>query len=121
MDVRRYQQPDVIRRALAERRVAVVGLSSNELRASNFVGFYLQRHGYEIVPVNPREEEIFGVRCYPSLSASVPERAAALPGGQCSSLDDGARGPRSFCWPQLRSRVRQLQLSSQTARSLCWG
>jgi predicted CoA-binding protein len=69
MNVSEYQKPDVIRRALAQRRVAVVGLSSNELRASNFVGFYLRRHGYEVVPVNPREEEIFGVRCYPSLSA----------------------------------------------------
>lgn len=49
------------------RTVAVVGLSSNVLRPSNFVAFYLQRHGYRIVPVNPREEEILGETCYPSL------------------------------------------------------
>ncbi len=54
---------------LAARTVAIVGLSANVLRPSNFVGFYLQRHGYRIVPVNPREREILGQTCYPTLSA----------------------------------------------------
>ena len=52
--------------------VAIVGLSSNELRASHFVGFYLKRHGYKVIPVNPRETEILGERCYASL-LEVPE------------------------------------------------
>jgi predicted CoA-binding protein len=61
---------DVLRTA---RTVAVVGLSPNELRPSNFVGFYLQRHGYRIVPVNPRETEILGERSYASL-ADIPDQ-----------------------------------------------
>jgi predicted CoA-binding protein len=52
--------------------IAVVGLSPNELRPSNFVGYYLQRHGYRVIPVNPRETEILGERSYASLS-EVPE------------------------------------------------
>lgn len=65
-----YQDPETIRRLLTTARtVAVVGLSPNVLRPSNFVGFYLQRHGYRVVPVNPRESEILGERSYPSLSA----------------------------------------------------
>jgi hypothetical protein len=44
-----------------------VGLSANQLRASNFIGFYLQRHGYQMIPVNPRETEILGEKSYPSL------------------------------------------------------
>ena len=47
--------------------VAIVGLSPNELRASHFVGFYLRRHGYRIVPVNPREKTILGETSYPTL------------------------------------------------------
>jgi len=37
--------------------IAIVGLSPSELRASYFVGFYLQRHGYHIVPVNPTKRD----------------------------------------------------------------
>ncbi len=68
MDLSRYQDPRTIQQALACRRVAIVGMSSNELRASNYVGFYLARHGYEVIPVNPRETEILGRTCFPSLS-----------------------------------------------------
>ncbi len=49
------------------RTVAIVGLSKDPLRPSNFIGFYLKRHGYTIVPVNPRETEILGEKSYPSL------------------------------------------------------
>jgi uncharacterized protein len=65
-----YQDDKTIRNILlSARSIAIVGLSPNALRPSNFVGFYLQRHGYHIVPVNPREQEILGETSYPSLSA----------------------------------------------------
>lgn len=69
MDLTEYQQPEVIRRVLSRRRIAIVGLSGNELRASNFVGRYLLHHGYEVIPVNPREDSILGQKSYPSLPA----------------------------------------------------
>jgi predicted CoA-binding protein len=47
--------------------IAIVGLSNNRLRASYFVGYYLKRHGYRVIPVNPRESEILGEKSYPSL------------------------------------------------------
>ncbi len=72
-DLKRYQDPLTIQRLIhGARTIAVVGLSSNALRASNFVGFYLKRHGYRVIPVNPRESEILGETSYPSLS-DVPE------------------------------------------------
>jgi hypothetical protein len=72
-DPQRYQDPLVIQRVLnAARTIAIVGLSGNHLRPSNFVGFYLQRHGYKVIPVNPRESEILGATSYASLS-DVPE------------------------------------------------
>ncbi len=68
-----YQDPDTIQRLLHNAcTIAIVGLSPNHLRASNFVGFYAARHGYRVIPVNPREEEVLGEKSYPSLSA-VPE------------------------------------------------
>lgn len=66
------QSPGTIRKILlSARTVAVVGLSANPLRPSHFVGFYLQRHGYRVIPVNPRETEVLGEQSYPSL-ADVP-------------------------------------------------
>ena len=71
-DLNRYQDPLTIQRVLHNSRtIAVVGLSRNELRASFFVGFYLKRHGYRVVPVNPREQEILGEKSFASL-ADVP-------------------------------------------------
>lgn len=52
--------------------VAVVGLSSNPERPSHRVARYLKEQGYRIIPVNPRETEALGEKCYPDLCA-VPE------------------------------------------------
>ena len=53
------------------RTIAVVGASSNPARASNFVMTYLASSvcHFELYPVNPRETEVNGFRCYPSLDA----------------------------------------------------
>ena len=52
--------------------IAVVGLSSNPMRASHGVSAYMQAQGYRIIPVNPRESAVLGEACYPDLDA-VPE------------------------------------------------
>ncbi len=64
-----YQSPDTIRGILRyARTIAIVGLSSNPLRASHFVGYYLRLHGYRVIAVNPRETSVFGEPAYASLS-----------------------------------------------------
>ncbi|MBB4908518.1 CoA-binding protein [Actinophytocola algeriensis] len=69
----RYQDPLEIQRVLnTAKTIAIVGLSNNELRASYFVGYYLKRHGYHVIPVNPRATEILGETSYPSLD-EVPD------------------------------------------------
>src|SRR2546429_7384777 len=68
-DLGRYQDSLTIQRVLhTAATIAIVGLSGNELRASNFVGYYMRRHGYRVIPVNPRETEILGETCYPRLT-----------------------------------------------------
>jgi len=63
-----YQDPTTIRATLnGARTIAIVGLSKDPLRPSSFIGYYLKRHGYRIVPVNPREPQILGEKSYPSL------------------------------------------------------
>ena len=99
-DLERYQDPLVIQRVLRESKtIAVVGLSGNPLRASNFVGFYLQRHGFRVIPVNPREPEILGERSFASLRdipvavdiVNVFRAPAALPGIATEAVAIGAK------------------------------
>jgi predicted CoA-binding protein len=106
IDLASYQDPLTIQRVLhASQTIAIVGLSKNELRASYFVGYYLKRHGYRVIPVNPRETKILDETSYPSLS-EVPEpvdivnvfRAPeALPGIARESVAIGA----SALWCQF--------------------
>ena len=57
-------------RALYERMrtIAVVGCSSDPTKAGNYVPRYLRAYGYEVRPVNPRQSELLGQRCYESLA-----------------------------------------------------
>lgn len=82
--------PDDARlRALLQgvRRIAVVGLSPKPHRDSHRVSAYMQRKGYEIVPVYPREDIILGERVYRSVAeietpvdlVNVFRRAEELP------------------------------------------
>ena len=63
-----------LRRILAKcRTLAVVGLSAQWYRPRFFAAKYMQDHGYRIIPVNPRYDEVLGAKCYASLRG-IPER-----------------------------------------------
>jgi predicted CoA-binding protein len=53
--------------------IAMVGASSNPEKASHGIMQKLQRVGYRVIPVNPKEPEILGERSYASL-LDIPER-----------------------------------------------
>jgi hypothetical protein len=99
-DVARFQDPLTIQRVLLNAKtIAIVGLSKNTLRASYFVGYYLKRHGYRIIPVNPRETEILGEKSYGTLlDVPVPvdivnvfRAPSALPGIAKEAVAIGAK------------------------------
>jgi uncharacterized protein len=67
------QGGDAVARILrGAKTIAVVGLSSNAMRASHEVAAYLQGAGYRIIPVNPNEREVLGEKAYARLE-DVPE------------------------------------------------
>ena len=85
--------------------IAVVGLSSNPMRASHGVAEYLQNAGYRIIPVNPNETEVLGEKAYARLE-DVPEavdivdvfrRAEEVPAVAQSAIGIGAK----VLWMQL--------------------
>ena len=59
---------NTLRRILSDyKRIAVVGLSPDPARPSNNVARYLLDHGFEVIPVNPKYDEILGLKCYSDL------------------------------------------------------
>ena len=65
--------PDLKRLLTEATTIAMVGASSNPEKTSFGIMQKLQKAGYRVIPVNPRETEILGERSYPSL-IDVPER-----------------------------------------------
>ena len=59
------------------RTIALVGVSPNPRRPSCRVASYLTRHGYHVIPVNPRAQEILGKTSYPDL-ISIPEKVEVV-------------------------------------------
>lgn len=65
-----FRDDDAIRALFASAKIiAVVGLSSKRARASFGVSRYMQAAGYRIIPVNPNEKEVLGVKAYADLDA----------------------------------------------------
>lgn len=63
------EDPDGLRSVLAHDRVAVVGASTSHEKAAHVVPAYLQRHGYDLRPVNPSADEIFDEPAADTLAA----------------------------------------------------
>ena len=59
---------DGVREVLNLKTIAVVGCSSTPGKAAHEIPKYLQQVGYEVIPVNPHAETIFGRPAYDSLS-----------------------------------------------------
>ena len=57
-----------VREILGKKTVAVVGCSSTSGKDAHEIPKYLQRQGYEIIPVNPNADEVLGRPAYDSLS-----------------------------------------------------
>jgi predicted CoA-binding protein len=108
-------EADAVRRMLAAKRIAVVGLSDDPGRPSYDVASYLKSVGKEILPVNPNHKTVMGLTCYSSL--------AAIPGP--IEVVDVFRRPE-FCADVVRDAVEagakgvwlQSGISSDEARAI---
>jgi predicted CoA-binding protein len=105
VDATPSERLDIIRGANS---VALVGVSANPIRSSNFVAAYLVRTQMRTYPVNPAYDEVLGEPCYPSL-ADLPEvpdivdifrRPEAIPGVVDEAIEVGAK----VVWFQLGLR-----------------
>lgn len=87
------------------KRIAVVGLSANPGRTSYMVSEVMKNAGYEIIPVNPVIDEVFGVKAVASLKeiegeidiVNVFRRSEHLPEVAREAIEVGANA----FWAQL--------------------
>ncbi|MFC7096432.1 CoA-binding protein [Halobaculum marinum] len=101
---------DGLRELLSMDPVAVVGCSSTPGKAAHDIPAYLQKHGYEVIPVNPYADEILGREAYDSL-ADVEEEIGLVdvfrPSEEVADIVDGVlarheeRGDVEGVWLQL--------------------
>ncbi|HXV71026.1 MAG TPA: CoA-binding protein [Acidimicrobiia bacterium] len=88
--------------------VAMVGVSSNPIRSSNFVASYLVRTPFRTYPVNPAYDEVLGLKTYDTLFdlPEVPDivdvfrRHEAIPEVVDQAIEVGAK----VVWLQLGLR-----------------
>ena len=108
--------------------IAVVGLSPKPERASHQVAKYLQDHGYRIVPVRPKADEILGEKAFASLKdipfpvdiVDIFRQVEAIPGIVDEAIDIGAK----VVWMQLglaenQSACRAREAGLQVVMNKC--
>lgn len=83
---------------------AVVGASSDRDKYGNKVLRAYQQHGQEVYPINPRADEIEGLKAYPDL-ASLPVKVRGVsiitpPKITEQVVKDAAAAGASFVWMQ---------------------
>lgn len=85
--------------------IAIVGISKNSQKDSHFVGRYLKKAGYTIIPVNPGATEILDEVCYPDLK-SIPFKVDAVdifrkPDDIPATIDEALKIGAKVIWLQL--------------------
>jgi predicted CoA-binding protein len=62
------ESDDELREILGAETIAVVGCSATPGKAAHDIPKYMLDHGYDVIPVNPFADEVFGRAAYDSLS-----------------------------------------------------
>jgi uncharacterized protein len=68
---------ETIQEVLAQRTLALVGVSRSGKKFGNAIYRELKAKGYKVFPVHPQAEGVEGDPCYPDLK-SLPEKAGAV-------------------------------------------
>jgi len=63
---------------LAQKSIAVVGVSRSPKKYANSAFRELRQKGYRVIPVNPKADKLEGERCYHRLADIEPRPGAAL-------------------------------------------
>lgn len=56
---------------LAQKNIAIAGVSRREGKTGNSIFKYMQKNGYQVYPINPNADMVEGETCYPDVK-SIP-------------------------------------------------
>src|SRR5258707_5768094 len=73
MTITNMTHQELVQDFLAQKRIAVCGLSRTKDSGAGAIYLKLRKHGYQVFPVHPNAEALHGDQCYPNLST--------IPGG----------------------------------------
>ncbi|MFC6765963.1 CoA-binding protein [Natrinema soli] len=113
------ESADELEAILGYDAIAVVGCSSTPGKAAHDVPKYLLEHGYDVIPVNPFADEIFGREVYDSL-ADVEEEIEVVcifrPSDEVSEIVDAAleRDDVRVIWTQQGIRDDEAAARAET-------
>lgn len=109
-----------LREILELETIAVVGCSTTPGKAAHDVPNYLLENGYDVVPVNPFADEIFGRDAYDSLAdveQSVDIVDVFRPSDEVSGIVDATieRDDAAVIWTQLGIRDDEAAMRAESA------
>jgi predicted CoA-binding protein len=113
---------DELREILGLETIAVVGCSTTPGKAAHDIPRYMLDHGYDVIPVNPFADEIFGREAYDSL-ADVPDEVdidivdVFRPSEEVAGIVDAAleRDDCGVIWTQLGIRDDEATAQAEEA------
>ena len=96
---------------LAQRKLAVVGVSRDTRQFANSAYRLLRTRGYTVYPVNPHAARVEGDRCFPAI-ASLPEKVDGVviflpPEKTMEVLPEIAKAGIQFVWLQQQTESPQ--------------
>jgi uncharacterized protein len=112
-----------------QKTLAIAGLSRNERAFSASAFRELSARGYRLLPVNPNAETIFGLKCYPRVSA-LPEKVGGVlvftkPSQTAGVVQDAVSAGVSRIWiqqgaesPEALELCRQPGLAAVSGRCI---
>lgn len=113
---------DEVRRILLRhRRLAVAGLSPRPSRPSYRAMVHMRANGYDVLPVNPAADEVFGVPCAPDLAAAAERGPLEIvvvfrrPDDIPAVVDDAIAHGARVVWMQLGLRHEEAAARARDA------
>lgn len=106
-------KPSEIKKVLDEyKTIAVVGMSPKPERDSNRVGKYLIDKGYDVIPVNPQVEQIYGKKSYKSI-LDIPKKIDIVdifrnPEASKEIVEQAAKINPKVVWLQLGAESKEV-------------